>query len=115
MPTKLDLFFLIRADEEGPITEALCSVYSVNSDDVFISRTLLNNLSVLKISVNFDKVVRTVRHLNVIPLGNNSVQALVFGDFQNEKIEKLIRSASKQNEREVFSFLLENYYEVLIA
>jgi hypothetical protein len=114
MQTKLDLFFLIRTDEEGPVTEALCSVYSAKSDDVSISRTLLKNLSILNISVNFDKVVRTVRHLNVIPLGNNSAQALVLGDFQNEKIEKLIQSAKEQNEREVFSFLLENYYEFLI-
>lgn len=108
-----DLFFLCRFDEIDSLKIAFRSIYSTEFALVDVNPCRIENISLVHITVNEAKSVKSTRHINAISVDKKIGEALISNHSKDAKIENLIELAKFQNQREVFNFLLENRLDYL--
>lgn len=114
MVNETNLYFIVKGDELNQVKKGLARVYGVENLICEITKTEINNISIISIRLKNINSDRSVRNLNVIPASANMVDVLLGrSDGQRDQVElkTLLKNISVRENFEYLKDLLHEFPE----
>ena len=105
--SKRNLYFLARCDELTPIQASLGKLYNIDLANIVATGSLIENICVVELSFSGQMAIKSMRHMNILPIDEQTAQKFTNAENVNEDLKDLVVRLEKIDNREKFNYLLE--------